>query len=754
MSLITKNIWKKFQLRVPLLLTVLGLVGLASGSPRVEAKQSSPNILFVIMDDVGIDQMRSFGYGGQTPAAMPNIDALAKNGIRFRNNWSMPACSPSRAVFFEGRFPMRSHVNGALGPSDLANSMVSPFDYTVPKILKEKNYTSGLFGKFHLGLQGNNPFSYSMVRSLGWDYYYGWLDETGDPSSIDTTAGGVGGPSPGNGKTYSCGFVPGSQYGGADTGACYQPDNSCKNLTMMDAKNPPGRQCLESGGIFNPDESCVAEGSPIPANISAGFQNYNAHYVSPLDISDSSGKTERVLTTDKRARTFRGIAPVDGAIEWIKSRPVNQPWMATVSFASAHTPLQQPPLSLLPSGSEDASGFDCSKVAAWRVLSNQMIEAMDHEIGRLLVSIGLASYGPDGSISYKPKETDTMIVVLGDNGTFGYVVKAPFDVTRAKGTSYQTGVWVPLIVSGPLVNKPNRDVNKMTNIADTFQLFGEIAGVNVHKVVPWHLDSMPLMPYLINPEQSSIRKWNYNEMDPNIQADGSVNGPCLMTQGTQCSQIPVTKGVCEDNGGVWWGVGAKDSDTPDEPGPVPKKYCCEVNQWLHSEAATPVNRLPIIFPLGSTAIRNKNYKVVHNRSKLYDDSTNSCYDYVSNELYEVDENKVKPKIDYANKDLLANGYDALTANQKRNYNALEKKLSALNKTVIQCDGDGNLDMVVNQKDLDEWEKFSKINGGASSWYDFNLDGLTNELDREIIVENFGNHCKPEKTVKTATTQPK
>jgi len=43
---------------------------------------------------------------------------------------------------------------------------------------------------------------------------------------------------------------------------------------------------------------------------------------------------------------------------------------------------------------------------------------------------------------------------------------------------------------------------------------------------------------------------------------------------------------------------------------------------------------------------------------------------------------------------------------------------------------------------------------ASSWYDFNLDGLTNELDREIIVENFGNHCKPGKTVKTPTTQSK
>ena len=91
------------------------------------ATKTLPNILFIIMDDVGIDQMASFGYGGKTPAVMPNIDALSNNGIRFRNNWSMPLCSPSRAMFFEGRFPIRSHVTSALGPSDLANSMVSPF---------------------------------------------------------------------------------------------------------------------------------------------------------------------------------------------------------------------------------------------------------------------------------------------------------------------------------------------------------------------------------------------------------------------------------------------------------------------------------------------------------------------------------------------------------------------------------------------------------------------------------------------------
>ena len=102
-------------------------------------------------------------------------------------------------------FPLRTNVYGALGPNDLANSMVSPYEMTAPKLLARRGYQSALFGKFHLGLQGNNPAGIAMVSALGWNYFAGYLDETGDPSSIDTSAGGVAPPG-----TWSCGFVTGA----------------------------------------------------------------------------------------------------------------------------------------------------------------------------------------------------------------------------------------------------------------------------------------------------------------------------------------------------------------------------------------------------------------------------------------------------------------------------------------------------------------------------------------------------------------
>ena len=86
---------------------VLCLAGLAWMAPAAANPSADrPNILFFILDDVGIDQMKVFGYGGATPPRTPNIDAIANAGVGFRNFWAMPECSPSRALIFEGRYPL------------------------------------------------------------------------------------------------------------------------------------------------------------------------------------------------------------------------------------------------------------------------------------------------------------------------------------------------------------------------------------------------------------------------------------------------------------------------------------------------------------------------------------------------------------------------------------------------------------------------------------------------------------------------
>ena len=89
------------------LLLALASIGV-NFKPVAAASQPAPNILFIFIDDAGIDQWKLFGYGGTTPAATPNLDAIAKAGIKFHNVWAMPACSNSRAALFTGRYPFRT----------------------------------------------------------------------------------------------------------------------------------------------------------------------------------------------------------------------------------------------------------------------------------------------------------------------------------------------------------------------------------------------------------------------------------------------------------------------------------------------------------------------------------------------------------------------------------------------------------------------------------------------------------------------
>jgi len=674
-----------------------------------------PNILFVIMDDVGMDQMRVFGYGGETPASTPSISKLAGAGIRFHNAWSMPACTTSRAVVFTGRFPVRTNVYAALGPDDLANSQVSPYEMTLPKLMAEGGYESGLFGKFHLGLQGKNPAGYGMPHALGWNYFSGWLDPTGDPSSTDTSAGGVAPRG-----TFSCGFVPGAAQGGADFGACYLANGSCTDIANSGLV-PPGRSCRDGGGIFDPAKSCQ---SPAPGYLN--FSTLSGHYVSPLVINNEDGSVEQVPPTDPRARRFRAAEAVDAAIDWIKGRPDTHPWMATVSFASAHTPVMQPPVTELLSGNAASSVLDCGNPVAQRVLTNLMIESIDTEFARLLVAIGLARNDTDGSLIYEPATTNTMIVLLGDNGSLGSAVKLPFSPQRAKGTAYQTGVWVPLIVAGPLVEGPNRIVTNMVNIADIYELFGEIARLDVHKTVPRPIDSVSMLPYVVNPAQPSLRTTNFTQIGPNLQANGANNGPCII--GSSCTQIPVSKGVCEDNNGVWYGVGSDVEGVPAEG----LLRCCNANAFLaaRNEPTFTIN------PDYATAVRDDHYKLVQNRTMQYESQDVECTEVVTTEFYEINEAVPIPLLDNENSLL---PLDSLTSAQRSSYDTLLAELNAKLAVAPSCPGDGNIDSVVDLEDLEGWNFYSE-NNGLSSTYDFNLDGLTNSADLTIIRENLGREC--------------
>ncbi len=714
----------------------------AAASPWLFAdrfEERPPNILLVILDDVGIDQFASFGYGGALPPSVPSIDAIADQGLRFRNTWATPVCSPSRASALTGRYPMRNQLMQVIGPNDLANSQLSEFELTAPKLLKPAGYQSAMFGKFHLAGPFNHAASNGTPQALGWDYFSGWI--LGAPSSIDTTAGGVAAEG-----TYSCGFVPDTASdpsNGADAGACYIPDSNgdlgCTDLSGNNAHGEsPGLQCLSSGGILVPGQACQTE---TPQHLN--WNRENAHYVSPLVINDRD-QVEEAALIDPRGRGYRSTIEANAAIDWINQQQGSgQPWMVTLAFTAPHTPVQHPPSGLLPSGIGGQLNADCSSVLNQRFLSDAMTEAVDTELGRVLLETGLAEAAPGGGLNYDPAASNTVVIVVSDNGTFTPFVKAPFDPLRAKGTPYQGGIWVPLIVAGQDVAAPGRTVEHMVNIADLFYLFGELAGVDVAAQASGQIDAVPMQPYLENPNQFPLRQFNFVQTGQNLQLDGAINGPCEILG--LCSHTLPAKTVCEDNGGRWWGEGA------DNPAIVPDlieqgvEHCWQVNQAIyHNDPGSyEQERIPLL-ATETEIIRNHQFKLIRSRALEYDPAIDDGVAVETEELYHIDQSVPVPVLDREGQDLLADGPPGPIA--AMNYAELSAEMNAILATQPPCPGDGNYDGRVDQTDIDNYHAITAEWSGSST-YDFNLDGQTDSADLTIIEANLGTVCAAQQAPK-------
>ncbi len=712
------------------------------------SEQTPPNILFIVVDDAGVDQFETFGYGGAVPAQTDSINALADAGVRFRNVWTMPTCSPTRTTFFDGRYPSSNGVRNAIVSNDLANSQVSPYALTIPKLLKEEaGYVSALIGKMHLTGSDINPDNHPLgddaMRELGWDYFAGYLD--GAPYPIDTTGGGVAPEG-----TYQCGFVPNTTADntvGVDHGICYLADGEHQLMDDPDVYPTPGRTCVELGGIFDPAATEYSEERRAELN----FDNQNGYYTGEWKFNYADGTNETVLASDPRARGYRTTLETNRAIEWINQTEDAQPgtpWMLSLGYSALHAPLQPPPAALLPHPDAELSLLGCGSPAAdrlaelgivdptdladfaqQRIVAQHMLEAVDHEIGRLLVETGVALRLDDGTLEYNP-ESNTVVVFTSDNGTYMPSVKLPFDPLRAKGTLYQSGIWVPLIVAGPVVNTPDRDVPHMVNSTDLYSLFREIAGIDESSLPEsLELDAQPVMPYLTEPGHESIRTTNFTELGTNIAVEASP--PCVIPGANLCVQIFPQEQVCDDQSGVWYGPG-------NEINPDGFASCCAVNTHLVSLGEEPVD----LFPHHQSAVRDEHFKLV--RFSRQDCATNTLVP--SEEFYEINESTdpAELKLDREADNLLANATaDELTAEQQASYYALVTELESLLNRNTDCPGDGNGDLLVNQQDLDEWAYWADPDqgGGYSSWYDVNYDGVTDTADKDLIESYMETDCR-------------
>jgi arylsulfatase len=128
-----------------------------------------PNIVWLLIDDMGYGDPGAFGGGALIGAATPNIDRLAREGLKLTSTYSQPTCTPTRSAILTGRLPVRTGLTRPILAGDRITKNPWADEISLPKLLSDAGYATVLSGKWHVGeAVGMRP------HDVGFDEFYGY----------------------------------------------------------------------------------------------------------------------------------------------------------------------------------------------------------------------------------------------------------------------------------------------------------------------------------------------------------------------------------------------------------------------------------------------------------------------------------------------------------------------------------------------------------------------------------------------------
>lgn len=421
-------------------------VSFAGCSAKNNVQTIKPNIIFILGDDLGYSDI---GCYGQKIIETPNIDALAKNGIRFTNYYcGSPVSAPSRYVLLTGRHSGNSFIRGnhewpergdvwdyykmEEDPSLEGQYPIPEETLTFSKVLQGSGYKTACIGKWGLGA----PLTDGVPNKQGFDYFFG----------------------------YNC----------QRQAHTYYPQHLWRNEERVKLDNK-----------FIVPRTTVLDGDGDP-NKSESYARYSLkEYAPELMLNEALG--------------------------FIRSAK-EQPFFLHFTTIIPHVPLQAPPEWVekyrLKIGDEkpylgDKGYFPCQYPMATYAA---MVSYLDYQVGQLvqeLKDLGLYE--------------NTIIIFSSDNGpvSTGGAVSSYFEnakpfnqsANRLKGTVFEGGIHVPLIISWPSKIRQSRISDHICAAWDIFPTFCDLSGSER----PGNIDGISLLPTIINKGKQEKHKFLYWE---------------------------------------------------------------------------------------------------------------------------------------------------------------------------------------------------------------------------------------------------
>ncbi len=424
-------------------LAIVSACTVESGPQSPAATKQAPNILLMIADDMGVETLSCYGVGRQF-AQTPNLDRLCAKGVKFTQFWSQPSCTPTRTALMTGRHGFRTGSFTPTGPIPKRLQLEGKPNQLTDDQLMMADVRSGAYvppedAPFVVVQKtGKRPKGLSLGKGMP-------ADELTLPNAIRKF----------DGADYAIGAIG-----------------------KWHLINP------RPGWESHPGEAGFDH---FAGNMKGAIENYYKY--DRVENGENVGFSEKYITTEQ----------VDDALDWIQKQPEEKPWFLWLAFNAPHDGYHKPPNELISAESQklDPLGLTTANADDYY---RAMIEALDHEIGRLLSNID------------EDELSNTLVIFMGDNGTSQSIIGAPYDREQGKGSVYQGGINVPLLIDGPGVNGA-RNISSPINVVDIFATILELSNADVAKAKAGRsIDGVSFSQLLKGNISPTPRNFNYADI--------------------------------------------------------------------------------------------------------------------------------------------------------------------------------------------------------------------------------------------------